>query len=432
MPSPATFPTSSGLEPVTPQQAPGRRARLRSPVALGAAITAAAVVVIILVIWALPALLTRRPTVTGTNRHAAIASVRTALITLLAAFGALGGLAYTARTYRLSQLANLTGRFQTASTQMGAEDTTVRLGGIQAMAQLADEWPKQRQRCIDLLCAYVRNAVDAKDDEQKGGKHRDTRRRAIELIQQRLTPSPRAPSWAGCNFDFRDALIDVGDFSWVCLSAGRYYFDNTTFKGDAMTFAHATFGGAEVTFNDAKFESGGTVSFEGARFVGGRVTFDRAAFGGEVSFTGARFDGGAVTFAEAYLGGGSVSFAGATFTGATDPGLSFARARFLGEGAVTFAGAVFETEVSFDRAEFGVDVSFEEANLSRGSLSFRQARFVERSLTFNRAHCSGATFYVDRATDVGESDLGIDLRGAVDRPDVVVSADDPSPDRHDA
>jgi hypothetical protein len=40
--------------------------------------------------------------------------------------------------------------------------------------------------------------------------------------------------------------------------------------------------------------------------------------------------------------------------------------------------------------------------------------------------------YVDRATDVGDSDLGIDLRGAVDRPDVVASTDDPSPGRHDA
>ncbi|HEY2303042.1 MAG TPA: pentapeptide repeat-containing protein [Acidimicrobiales bacterium] len=415
-----------------PQQSPGLRARLRSPVALGAAVTAATVLVIVLVIWALPALLTRRPVVTGSDRHAAIASARTALITMLAAFGALGGLAYTARTYRLSRLGNLTGRFQTASTQMGVEDTTVRLGGIQAMAQLADEWPQQRQRCIDLLCAYVRNAVDADDDEKKAGKHRDTRRRAIELIQQRLTPSPRAPSWIGCNFDFRDAVIDVGDFSGVCLSAGRYYFDNATFKGDAVTFADATFGGAAVTFNGAIFEAGASVTFEGARFVGGRVSFYKAAFDGQVSFSAAWFGASAVTFTEAYLGGGTVSFDKATFAGGKGPRLSFERALFLGGGGVTFARAVFLTGVSFDHAEFGVDVSFEEADLSRGWLSFRQATFAERSLTFDGARCSGATLYVDRATDVGDSDLGIDLRGAVDRPDVVALTDDPSPGRHDA
>jgi hypothetical protein len=47
-------------------------------------------------------------------------------------------------------------RFTTAAAQLGDDKPAVRLAGVYAMAGLADDWPAQRQTCVDVLCAYLR------------------------------------------------------------------------------------------------------------------------------------------------------------------------------------------------------------------------------------------------------------------------------------
>lgn len=47
-------------------------------------------------------------------------------------------------------------RFTTAAGQLGDGQPAVRLAGVYAMAGLADDWPQQRQTCVDVLCAYLR------------------------------------------------------------------------------------------------------------------------------------------------------------------------------------------------------------------------------------------------------------------------------------
>jgi hypothetical protein len=47
-------------------------------------------------------------------------------------------------------------RFATTAGQLGHDSPAVRLAGVYAMAGLADDWPAQRQTCIDVLCAYLR------------------------------------------------------------------------------------------------------------------------------------------------------------------------------------------------------------------------------------------------------------------------------------
>src|SRR5437867_4715531 len=71
----------------------------RHPVATVALAAATAIAVVLLVIWVLPALLTRRPTVDAAARQQAEGSARRDLVAMLLALGAAGGLAYTARTY---------------------------------------------------------------------------------------------------------------------------------------------------------------------------------------------------------------------------------------------------------------------------------------------------------------------------------------------
>ena len=52
-------------------------------------------------------------------------------------------------------------RFATAAGQLGGDKpTAVRLAGVYAMAALADDWPKNRQTCVDVLCAYLRLPYD--------------------------------------------------------------------------------------------------------------------------------------------------------------------------------------------------------------------------------------------------------------------------------
>jgi hypothetical protein len=50
-------------------------------------------------------------------------------------------------------------RYTTATDQLGHEKPAVRLGGVYAMARLADNWDEQRRVCIDVLCAYPAHAL---------------------------------------------------------------------------------------------------------------------------------------------------------------------------------------------------------------------------------------------------------------------------------
>jgi uncharacterized protein YjbI with pentapeptide repeats len=409
---------------VTPSTGATRWAgrRRRHPALWGGLVAAAIAVIVPLVVWVLPSVLTRSPDVTGAERHKAMADVRTGLIAMLGAIGAAGGLAYTAKTFRLSQIAHLTGRFQEASKQMGADHPTVRLGGIQAMAQLADEWFDQRQRCVDVLCAYVRAPVET--EEAQADRDRDSRRRTLELITERLR-ARAATTWIGCDFDFEDAVLEDGDFTGVSFSEGRFSFDRARFIG-RVTFDEATFTGAAVTFADARFERGCEVSFDDAKFLRGAVGFDDVNFaGGTVWFRSALFDSGCkVTFAEARLGnGGNVSFEDARFAG----GITFAKARFVtgqdGGGDVSFRRAKFKgAHTSFEGATFAREIRFDDAHLEGGELSFRSATFKQERLRFDKAHCSGARFLVGEAKcELG----GIAVHGSDGTPTVVGGALEP-------
>ena len=46
--------------------------------------------------------------------------------------------------------------YRTAVEQLGHDQPAIRLAGLSAIAQLADDWPKRRQQCIDTLCEYLR------------------------------------------------------------------------------------------------------------------------------------------------------------------------------------------------------------------------------------------------------------------------------------
>jgi hypothetical protein len=62
------------------------------------------------------------------------------------------------RTHELTERGQLTDRFTAAVAQLGDASPAVQLGGVHALAGIADDAPTRtlRQTCIDVLCAYLR------------------------------------------------------------------------------------------------------------------------------------------------------------------------------------------------------------------------------------------------------------------------------------
>lgn len=245
-------------------------------------------------------------------------------------------------------------RFSTAVDKLGSDSPAVRLGGVHALAGLADDAPTQelRQTCIDVLCAYLQlpYTPDPGDDPAHQEEHhsylafRKVRHTILRLIGDHYRlPHAHPRSWQGCDPDLTGVTIDCDlDFSGASFSSGTVVFNHATFSAGPVSFNHATFSGSAVYFYRAAF-SGGIASFGETTFSGGTVSFGDAIFcghpaasyGGVVSFGGARFSGGTVYFSGATFSGGTAAFNAATFSGGT---VTFDNATFSGS-EVLFGGA---------------------------------------------------------------------------------------------
>ncbi|MEV6110774.1 pentapeptide repeat-containing protein [Streptomyces sp. NPDC051940] len=271
-----------------------------------------------------------------------------------------------------------TERFTAAVAQLGDPAPAIRLGGVHALAGLADDAPTRalRQTCIDVLCAYLRLPYTAEadlpaDDAEARHSHlalREVRHTTIRLISEHLRLDTTHPhSWQGHDFDFTAAVFDGGDFSGAIFSGGRVSFHESTFSGGMVDFGKATFSGSTVDFGKATF-SGGTVNFYGAMFSS-KVTFSNGRFVGMVSFDDATFSGATVNFGAATFSGDDVSFTAATFSGGT---VNFIAATFS-SGTVGFNGATFSSGiVDFHWATFsGGTIGFIAATFSGGTVNLR-------------------------------------------------------------
>ncbi|MFJ3594739.1 pentapeptide repeat-containing protein [Streptomyces sp. NPDC090231] len=274
-----------------------------------------------------------------------------------------------------------TERFSQAVDKLGSDSPAVRLGGVHALAGLADDAPDDnlRQTCIDVLCAYLQLpfTLDPGNDPTHQEEHhrylalRKVRHTILRLIGDHYRkPAGSHGSWQGCNLDLTGVIID-----------GSMDFTGATFSRSAVLFDDAVFSGGRVLFKSAVF-SGGRVSFIGAVFSGGRVTFEGAVFSSrKVSFVGAVVSGGRVVFADVAFSGGTVLFDDAMLSGGT---VLFNGAEFS-SGAVTFVNAAFSgSRVLFDDAAFsGCRVLFGHAVFSDGRVHFDDAMFSGSTVHFN-------------------------------------------------
>ncbi|MEU5666523.1 hypothetical protein [Streptomyces longwoodensis] len=188
---------------------------------------------------------------------------------VVAGAGALVALVVAYRRQRVDEDAALrdatrlhTERFTTAVSQLGNDSAAVRLGGVHALAGLADDAPTRdlRQTCIDVLCAYLRLPYTAESELPAGdanARHaylalREVRHTVVRLIRDHLCLGHQYPhSWQGHDFDFTSVVFDGGDFVGVGFTGGTVSFDRAEFTGGTVTFDGAEFTGGTVDLSDA-------------------------------------------------------------------------------------------------------------------------------------------------------------------------------------
>jgi hypothetical protein len=147
------------------------------------------------------------------------------------------------RTLTEQRTRTLNERFATAADKLGSDKPpAVRLAGVYALAGLADDWPENRQTCIDVLCAYLRLPYEPDPGEEAPAPERlafrasrEARHTVIRVIAAHLAGSAEV-SWQGKSFDFTGVVFDGGSFVGAVFSGGTVSFDGAVFSGANVDF----------------------------------------------------------------------------------------------------------------------------------------------------------------------------------------------------
>jgi len=165
-------------------------------------------------------------------------------------------------------------RFARATRRLAHADTAVRLAGVHALAALADDWPDDRQTCIDELCGYLRTPYEPPPEagppaaEQLSfGGSQEIHHAVISIITAHLRDDARV-SWRGHDFDLTGVRFDGGDFSGAVFSGGTVDFRDAVFCGGVVDFTGAVLSGATVDLSGAELY-GATLGLTGAPLTGG-------------------------------------------------------------------------------------------------------------------------------------------------------------------
>ena len=138
-------------------------------------------------------------------------------------------------------------RYADASEQLGSDNTAVRLAGVYSMIALANDWPGQRQQCIDVLCAILR--------QDPSGKMEDVvlRTSLLREIARNVFGNDGQPGpWSSLEFDFTNAFLPGVDFRGTYFAkplwfrgskfVGATILDGASFPG-GLHFAQCSFDG---------------------------------------------------------------------------------------------------------------------------------------------------------------------------------------------
>ncbi len=289
-------------------------------------------------------------------------------------------------------------RYTKAVEHLFNENISVRLGGVYALAGLADEWltdektlrtdkerRKEGQVIINTLCSYIRSSFnlaskiedlsqDQTPEDYEGGDQQFVKDRAklreeqelrlaiLEAIKTRLNGGARIHKdgtreilkglWSDFNYDFSNTVFFYPtDFSSSLFGASSNFFKTTFTQG--VTFYTVKFT-RDTNFFEAKFT--GSISFSGAKFTKD-AEFSKAEFTGVADFSKTEFTRFANFSRTEFTG--FANFSEAEFTGFTD----FSEAEFTAGGnffwSVDFSAAKFTKSVNFSETTFEDKPRFE-------------------------------------------------------------------------
>lgn len=136
--------------------------------------------------------------------------------TVAALIGGLFAILYAFRKQRVEEASGhradaqaLSERYQGSAEQLGHEKPAVRLAGVYAMARLADEWPEQRQTCVDVLCAYLRLPWEVGPEDPQGYQFDpdfQVRKSILSILEDRYARTASI-SWSDQSLDLSGAVL---------------------------------------------------------------------------------------------------------------------------------------------------------------------------------------------------------------------------------
>lgn len=151
----------------------------------------------------------------------------------------------------------LSKRYQDAAIQLGHTSAAVRLAGVYAMALLADDWPQQRQMCIDVLCAYLRLA-DRKPTSAEEDGETEVCAAILSLILEHYRVGAPNEGW-------RKNRLDLHGVTLHDVRLKRLRFEApVSLRGVRFT--------GECVIDWCRFEGGADIS--GWSITGGRLEFE--------------------------------------------------------------------------------------------------------------------------------------------------------------
>ncbi len=242
------------------------------------------------------------------------------ILAVVGGVGAVVALTIAYRRQRHSEIAQyrddlrlFTDRFGKAAEQLGNEHPATRLAGVYAMARTADDAHDfdSRQLSIDVLCGYLQLPYES-DPALPGYRHGEhaVRHTITRVIRDHLRPGFSTVKWCGHNFRFPGAVFDGADFTGIHLTGGHMTFHGARFVSDTFYFS-ATLDGGHVWFTGVHFEGGdvrfdrarllsGGLSFKGALFSGGKVSFRNVEYHSQVTldFDATRFEGASIDWGD--------------------------------------------------------------------------------------------------------------------------------------
>ncbi|MFC9767496.1 pentapeptide repeat-containing protein [Rhodococcus jostii] len=173
-------------------------------------------------------------------------------------------------THVLEEARDLRTRYAAVTLQLSDKGFVVRMAGVYALASLADDWhafgnDSERQVCIDLLCAQLRDLTAAADDDRK------LRAALVKVIHLHTKiRDDRLPEngWSRCQFDLSGAdlrrvqmprallfgpILDDCDLSGALLMGvqlSHAHMRRTDSRNAMLTYAHLR----RVDLTDAKID----------------------------------------------------------------------------------------------------------------------------------------------------------------------------------